>query len=154
VDCLCDKLLGMTRALSVLVLAAGLVSAGSDSDAIAAVKKAEKAMQQALVEGDTKAMGKLLTDDFIRTPPSTPATTKAQWIGQLESGRLRYLSFEVQDAKYRAFGDTVLVNSVAKIRAKTSTGEADLLLRLLGVWVKQNGEWREAAVQGNPMPGK
>jgi len=47
----------------------------------------------------------------------------------------------------------VLVNSVAKIRAKTSTGEADLMLRLLAVWIKQNGEWREAAVQGNPMPG-
>jgi ketosteroid isomerase-like protein len=97
-------------------------------------------------------MGRLLVDDFIRTPPSTPATTKAEWIGQIESGRLRYVSFEVQDSKYRAYGDTVLVNSVAKIRAKSANGEADLTLRLLGVWVKQSGEWREAAVQGNPMP--
>jgi hypothetical protein len=46
-----------------------------------------------------------------------------------------------------------VVNSVAKIRAKSATGEADLTLRLLGVWVKQSGEWREAAVQGNPMAG-
>jgi ketosteroid isomerase-like protein len=137
----------------VLLLAAALGFAASDSENIAAVKKAEAAMREALVHSDTKAMARLLTDDFVRTPPTTPATTKTEWIGQIESGRLRYVSFEVQDAKYRGYGDTVLVNSVAKIRARTSTGEADLMLRLLAVWVKQNGEWREAAVQGNPMPG-
>jgi|SRR5579863_7139891 len=142
----------MIRVLTVVVLAAGFAAA-SDSDNIAAVKKSEAAMREALEHADTKAMARLLTDDFIRTPPATPATTKAEWIGQIESGRLKYVSFEVQDAKYRAYGDTVLVNSVAKIRAKTSTGEADLLLRLLAVWIKQNGEWREAAVQGNPVPG-
>ena len=110
-------------------------------------------MREALVHSDTKTMARLLTGDFVRTPPTTPATTKTEWIGQIESGRLRYLSFEVQDANYRGYGDTVLVNSVAKIRARTGTGEADLVLRLLAVWVKQNGEWREAAVQGNSMPG-
>jgi ketosteroid isomerase-like protein len=144
----------MTRVLFALALAAGCVAAASDSDSIAAVKKAEAAIRKAQVEGDTEAMARLLTDDFIRTPPSTPATTKAEWIAQLDSGRLKYLSFEVQDAKYRVFGDTVLVNSVAKIRARTGNGDADLMLRLLSVWVKQNGEWREAAVQGNPVPGK
>ena len=145
----------MMRAILVLaVLAAAPVFAGSDSEDIAAIKRVEREMQQALVEGDTKTMARLLTDDFIRTPPSTAVTTKAEWIDQLESGRLKYLSFEVQDAKYRAFGDAVVVNSVAKIRAKTSTGEQNLVLRLLSVWVKQQGEWREAAVQGNSMPGK
>jgi len=143
----------MKRALIVCIFAAGLECAAAESDNIEAVKKADAAMREALVHSDTKAMGRLLTDDFIRTPPSTPATTKVEWIGQIESGRLRYVSFEVQDAKYRAYGDTVVVNSVAKIRAKSATGEADLTLRLLGVWVKQSGEWREAAVQGNSMPG-
>jgi len=142
----------MTRALVVLLAAAGMAAA-SDADRVAEVKKAEAAMREALTHSDTKAMGRLLTGDFVRTPPSTPATTKAEWIGQIESGRLKYIAFEVQEAKYRAYGDTVLVNSVAKIRAKSAAGEADLLLRLLAVWVKQNGEWREAAVQGNPMPG-
>lgn len=144
----------MTRALFALVIAAGCVAAASDADSIAAVKKVETATQKALVAGDTKTMARLLTDDFIRTPPSAPATTKSEWIAQLDSGRMKYLSFEVQDAKYRVFGDTVLVNSVAKIRARTGNGDADLMLRLLGVWVKHNGEWREAAVQGNPVPAQ
>ena len=144
----------MTRSLCVLILTTGSAFTASGSDSVEAVKKAEAALQQALVDADAKTMARLLADDFVRTPPSAPSTSKAEWISQVESGRLQYRSFEVQDAKYRVYGDTVLVNSQAKIRVKTAGPDVDLVLRLLSVWVKQNDEWREAAVQGNLMPSR
>ena len=125
---------------------------GRTEASIEAVKVLEEKLYKAVVEKDTRTLAGLLTDDFIRTPPTTPTTTKAQWIAQVDSGEVRYVSIKRQDVKYRVFGDTVLVHAVTNIRGHTSSRDVDLVLRLLNVWVRQNGEWRLAAVQGNEMP--
>jgi ketosteroid isomerase-like protein len=70
----------------------------------------------------------------------------------VDSGEVRYVSIKRQDVKYRVFGDTVLVHAVTSIHGHTSGRDVELVLRLLNVWVKENGEWRLAAIQGNEMP--
>ena len=143
----------MTCSLAVLILATGYVYAAQEASSIEEVKVRETRLEKALVEQDTRALAGLLTDDFIRVPPTTPDTTKAQWIAQVGSGELRYLSIERRDAKYRVFGETVLVNARTHIRAHRITGEdVEIVLRQLSVWVKQKGEWRLAAVQANESP--
>ena len=144
----------MKNGLAVLLLAAGYLFAAPEAGSIEAVKVLEEKLHKAMVEKDTRTIADLLTDDFIRIPPKTPATTKAEWIALLDNGRLRYVSIEKQDAKYRVFGDTVLVHGVISVRAHTSTGYAELTLRALNVWVRQNGRWRLAALQANEMPSK
>lgn len=117
-----------------------------------AVRKAEGALRAALLKNDADALGKLLTDDFIRTPPTTPETTKAEWLALIRSGEQKYLSFETKEAKYRAYGDTVVVNAVVRVSVRRGTADIDLNLRLLDVWVKQDGRWLLAAVQANQVP--
>jgi ketosteroid isomerase-like protein len=137
-----------------LVAAAGSCIAASDAESIAAVKKGEETLRQSLMKRDTKTLAKLMTDDFVRIPPATPATPRAEYFSILESGRLQYLSFEVDDAQFRAYGDTVIVQALVHLRTRSGDDRppAESHLRLLNVWVKQNGEWRLATIQGNQAP--
>ena len=50
------------------------------SDVVEAVKKVEGEFREALSRSDIEALGKLLTEDFLRTPPTTPSTTKTEWL--------------------------------------------------------------------------
>jgi ketosteroid isomerase-like protein len=123
------------------------------SDAVEAVKKVEGEFREALLQSDTEALGKLLTRDFIRTPPTTSSTTKTEWLELIRTGKQKYLAFDTKEAKYRAYGDTVIVNAVVSLRVSRGDEAAtNLNLRLLQVWVKEDGRWLLAAVQGNQTP--
>ena len=125
--------------------------AAAEADSIESVKALEKKLHKAMVEKDTRTVAGLLTRDFIRTPPTTPATTKEQWIALLENGGVSYVLIEMQDPQYRVFGDTVLSHSVVHARVHLGAEDTNLTLRALHVWVRQNGAWRLAALQANMM---
>ena len=118
------------------------------------MRAAEDRLQKALVKGDTETLSKLLADDYLRTPPTTPNTTKTQYLDALRSGTLKYFSIEAKESHYRTYGDTVIVNSVSAIRVNINGQQRDEVLRLINVWIKQNGRWQLAAVQGNPLPSQ
>jgi len=121
--------------------------------AVDAVKKVEQEFREALLHDDIAALDKILSHDFIRTPPTTPSTTKAQWLELIRSGKQKYLSFDTKEVKYRAYGDTVVVNAVAALRVRVNgRQESDLQLRVLQVWVRQDGKWLLVALQGNQTP--
>lgn len=115
-------------------------------------QQAAERFTQSLIKGDTGALSEILTDDFLRTPPTRPSTTKSEYLAQLRSGTLKYLAIELKEAKYQVYGDTVVENAVVAIRVRYNNQEINEQLRLLQVWVKLNGKWRLAAVQGNPVP--
>jgi ketosteroid isomerase-like protein len=116
------------------------------------MRAAEEQFQKALVKSDTETLSKLLADDYLRTPPTTPNTTKTQYLDALRSGTLKYFSIEDKESHYRTYGDTVIVNAVTAIRVNINGQQRDEVLRLISVWIKQNGRWQLAAVQGNPLP--
>lgn len=145
----------MSKILILILLAAGLGAAASDAESIEAVKKGEATLRRSLMGRDIATLAKLMTDDFVRIPPSTPATPRAEYFSIIESGRLQYLSFEVDDAQFQVHGDTVIVQALVHLLTRSGDRPpAESRLRLLDVWVKQNGEWRLAAIQGNQAPAK
>ena len=147
--------MSMTKNLILFLVAAGSGVAASDAESIEAVKKGEATLRQSLMRRDTATLAKLMTDDFVRIPPSTPATPRAEYFSIIESGRLQYLSFEVDDARFQVHGDTVIVQALVHLLTRSGDRPpAESRLRLLDVWVKQNGEWRLAAIQGNQAPAK
>jgi ketosteroid isomerase-like protein len=120
----------------------------------AEMRAAEDQLQKALVKGDTETLSKLLADDYLRTAPTTPNTTKTQYLDALRSGTLKYFSIEAKESHYRTYGDTVIVNSVSAIRVNINGQQRDEVLRLINVWIKKDGRWQLAAVQGNPLPSQ
>jgi ketosteroid isomerase-like protein len=126
------------------------VTGNAPADFLAAQAKFDAALQKA----DTETIAAMLTDDFLRTPPASPNTTKTQWLEALRTGAVKYLSIHPKEANYRMYGDTVIGNAVTQFRVSVNGQTRDETLRLLSVWVKQNGRWMFAAVQGNPMPAQ
>jgi ketosteroid isomerase-like protein len=117
-----------------------------------AVRKMTQELERALTHADMAALEKIVTDDFIRTPPGGRDTNKKEWLGLVQSGRLQYVAFEDTEARFRSYGNTVVVNDVSNIHTRSSGGpERESKLKLIWVWVKLNGQWRLAGVQGNQM---
>lgn len=124
---------------------------GQDAN-IDAVRKMAGELEQALTHADMATLRKIVTDDFIRTPPGGKDTNKSEWLGLVESGQLNYVAFEDSEVRYRGYGDTVVVNTLSNIHTRGSSGpERATKLKLIWVWVKQDGQWRLAAVQGNQV---
>ncbi|MBZ5611823.1 MAG: nuclear transport factor 2 family protein [Acidobacteriia bacterium] len=135
----------------VLIALAAVALAAQDAN-IEAVKKAAAQLEQALTHADMATLEKMVTDDFIRTPPGGRDTNKKEWLGLVESKRLQYVAFEDSEERYRSYGDTVIVNIVSNIHTRSSGGpERESTLKLIWVWVKLDGQWRLAAVQGNQV---
>ena len=136
-----------------LVLIAVLAMTASAQDAnIDAVRKMARELERALIAADAAALDKMLTDDFVRTPPAGRDTTKSEYISLVSSGQLKYIAFQNVEEKFRSYPNTVLVNDVTDLRYRGANGpEHGMRLKLIWVWVKQGGEWRCAGVQGNQV---
>jgi len=140
----------MTKVLGLAAILALQLTA-QDPNAEAIRKKARE-LERALIAADTAAMQQMLTDDFLRTPPGGQDTDKAQYTSLIATGRLKYIAFDNLQEKVRAYANTVLINDLTDLRYRGATGpERSIRLKLLWVWVKQDGEWRLAAVQGNQV---
>jgi ketosteroid isomerase-like protein len=133
------------------IVLAALPLAAQDAN-IDAVKQRASQLEQALTHADMATLDKMVTDDFLRTPPGGRDTNKKEWLGLVQSGRLQYVAFEDSEQRYRNYGDTVIVNVASNIHTRTSGGpERESKLKLIWVWVKQGGEWKLAAVQGSQV---
>ena len=116
------------------------------------VRARQGELEQALIHADVAKLDLMLTSDFNRTPPGGRDTDKTQYAELISSGRLRYLSFEDRDVKYRVYGDTVLVNMESHLRTRSgSNPEAETALKLIWVWVKRDGQWLVAGVEGTEV---
>ena len=144
----------MTKTLGLAVLLSAALAA-QDAN-IEAVRKISGELEQALTHADMAKLQRMVTDDFIRTPPGGRDTSKSEWLGLVESRRLNYVAFEDSEVKYRVYGgDTVVVNNLSNIHTRSGDGpERQTKLKLMWVWVKQNGDWRLAGVEGTQLNGQ
>jgi len=134
--------------IAVLALAARAQDANID-----AVRKMARELERALIAADTGTLENILTDDFVRRPPGGPDTNKREYLSLLSSGRLKYVAFQNIEEKFRSYPNTVLVDDVTDIRARGANGpERDTRLKLTWIWVKLDGQWRLAGVQGSTAP--
>lgn len=142
------KIIG-TRLVLATTLIASLFAAGTATDE---VRARQSELEEALIHADVAKLDQMLTADFLRTPPGGRDTDKAEYSRLISSGQLRYLSFEDRDQKYRAYGDTVLVNMESHLRTRSRSGaESETTLRLIWVWVKRDSQWLLAGVQGTEV---
>jgi len=63
----------------------------------------------AFLHGDSQAMARLWSDDFVVTNPLNKFVTKKQVLGMVDSGFLVVTSHDRQIEYLRVYGDTVIV---------------------------------------------
>lgn len=141
----------MVKALVLTALLA--LPAGAQDADIDAVQKLARELERALIAADTGTLEKILTDDFLRRPPGGTDTNKREYLSLLSTGRLKYVSFKNIEEKFRSYPNTVLLDDVTDIRARGANGpERDTRLKLTWIWIKLDGQWRLAGVQGSQAP--
>jgi len=108
----------------------------------------------AFLHGDSQAMARLWSDDFVVTNPLNKFVTKKQVLGMVDSGFLVVTSHDRQIEYLRVYGDTVIVagSEVVGWGGKMPNAGKTEHLRFTAVWMKQAGKWQEVARHANIVP--
>jgi ketosteroid isomerase-like protein len=123
------------------------VWAGVEEDLI----KLENDWNAASIKSDVKALGAMLSDDFLSTDSGGRVYNKAQTLEQIGSGQDVVTSAVSDDFKVRVYGDAAVVMAryVGKetFKGKDVSGE----YRYTDTWVKRGGRWICVASHGSRL---
>ncbi|HEU4391688.1 MAG TPA: nuclear transport factor 2 family protein [Blastocatellia bacterium] len=107
----------------------------------------EKRRVEALTHNDIAALERILSDDLLYTHSSGVTETKAEYVGQLKAGTLKYVSVEHRETRVRLYGSTALLSGKTRIKAVARGQELNNDLTFLIVYVRQRGAWRMVSWQ-------
>ena len=126
---------------SLLLSGVAAAQSGSAADQ-AALKALETKWDAASVKGDTATLGGLFADTLVSTNAEGKVRTKAEMLGAIKSGEVKFLSSKVDDMKVFVHGDVAVVNGrwTGKVVEKGKT--VDSTERFTDTFIRQNGAWK------------
>jgi ketosteroid isomerase-like protein len=131
---------------SALILAAGLAFA--EDKPADAVRAAERSWAAATLAADESTLRLLLADDLTYTHSTGATDTKNVFIENLKTGARKYHKLHHESMDVRVYGDTAILSGTAQVETSQKGGPATVLhLRIIHVWVFENGRWQLAAHQ-------
>ena len=137
------------RILAVTVCAAAVAAGAGLEDE---VRKAESAWVTAITKNDLSGLEKILANSLVYTHSTGVVDTKASYIDSLRGGNQRYESVTHDDMKLQMFGNTGVLTAKVRMTGKTKGVPFDNQLRVVHVWVKQQGAWQLVAHQTTRLP--
>jgi len=116
-----------------------------ESADIAELSKLEQVWNDAYVHGNVEPLERLLADDLIVTMTDMTVLTKAQSVGLLRSGHLKFPRYETSDIRIRVYNDAAVVTGRLQ-RTRTINGkDVDDDWRFTKVYVRRSGNWQVVA---------
>jgi len=139
------------------VVAAALVGLSfsgvrAESQVVSAVKQREAERQRAMVAVDLDALDALFAADATYIHSNGIAQSKAEMIAMLKRGDIRYVSIDVKETAYRAYGQTVVGNGVQTITLTTSGTQFTSNSRYTIVYATVGGKPKVVAYQSTSLP--
>ncbi len=113
---------------------------------------AEKSWAAAVVARDFAALERIFTDDLIYAHATGAVESKAEYIGRLRSGKLKYDSLRHENIRVAVHGDSAVTHSSVQMTGASNGENFSDHLMMLHCWVKQAGRWRLAAHQTTNVP--
>jgi hypothetical protein len=108
--------------------------------------------KNAVLEGDTDYLKKILALGYLSTSPDGIVTDRAQALDLLDAGEVKYESLALSDMKVRGYGpNLVVVNARADLKGRIQDRDISGAYRYTRVWVKQAGSWRMVAFQASRL---
>jgi len=116
------------------------------------VLKVERKYFNALIEGNSAGLDKLLSDDFLLIDVlSGSEITKATLLAAVSSGQLKFENIESIDARLRSYQCTVVVTGTTKMSGRFADAPFVLFSRYTHVYSKQEDEWHLVTAQGTQI---
>jgi ketosteroid isomerase-like protein len=117
-------------------------TAGATADAEQAVLAAHEQRRVATLAADVAALDSIMTADLTFTHPNGVEESKAEFLGTLRTGTLRYQSITDEDRRVRIHGDAAVVSGVVRLVLTASGLPIDIRVRFTELWTRESGSWR------------
>ena len=113
---------------------------------------ADREFFAALIAADTKALKRILTDDFILIDVmSGSENTKAAFIAFVGSGQIKFESIEPAENRVRIYQNTAVITGRTQMKGRLGDAPFEASSRYTHVFILQQNEWRLASAQGTPI---
>jgi ketosteroid isomerase-like protein len=116
------------------------------------IRQLETRRFEAVVRSDVGALNEILSDDLTYIHATGVHETKAEFIGKLKSGQLRYESLTPEDMHVRVYGTTGVVTGLARVKVQVKGEPLSFQLRFTDVYVKNGDHWQMVAWQATRLP--
>lgn len=114
---------------------------------------------KAFAEGNLTILDSLTTDNYLHTNGNAKVISKDKWFnylekrnGQLESGALDVLEYNLTEQKIEFHGTTAIVTGKITVVIQDSLGKKKSQYRITNIWV-YNGGWKRAGFHDGKIPG-
>ncbi len=117
------------------------------------VRAADTARVMATIAGDVPRLAPLLSDELSYGHADGRVQTKADFLGAVQSTRVKYEAYDYEETKItRVDDDVATMTGRAKLRATAGGQHVAFRLRFLSVWRRESGVWRLFAYQSARLP--
>jgi Domain of unknown function (DUF4440) len=140
----------LLASLSSLPAAAETPNPGSP--ALAEVGKLEDARRAAMISADPVALENVFAADCTYIHSNGISQSRADLLGMLARGEIRYRAFTVEAVQYRAYGSTVVVTGMQTIELTNSGKPFTSRSRYTVVYAPAAGRLQVVAYQATPLP--
>src|ERR1700733_10250470 len=107
----------------------------------------------ALKSRDWDELGAIYSDDYMLVRPDGSVLSKEDVLADLRIGGLAFKAIEITDVKVRIHGDTAILTGASRSVASRDGKEAESNIRLVAVYVTEQGRPRLAHFQSVLLPG-
>jgi ketosteroid isomerase-like protein len=116
------------------------------------VFSADASRVKALLDFAYAAAEQLFADELTYCHSNGSQDTKDSYMTGLRAGNSRYAEMNMFEMSVRAYGATAVLSGkfTAKVIIGGGAREANLLSRVLMVWVKRDGRWQMVAWESTP----
>lgn len=138
------------------IMALGITCVGSSQDAVKHESDAEiqkeilavdSARYEAMQQRDMAALDRLHADGLVFINTKGRMLNKAEYLEEIQSGNLKFLSVDTDDYHFCIYGDTVIMNGRAKSIIEYNGVVNKRPRRFTSVFIKLQGQWRLVAHQ-------
>ncbi len=114
------------------------------------IKKLEYFLTDLIEKGDIDTYSGHLTDDYIRVAANGSISTKQQVLDAFRKAKMQG-KMTPHDLDVRVYGNTAILRGILDIEAKTGDTVTKRTSVITKVFIKRNGKWYMASMQGSPV---
>jgi ketosteroid isomerase-like protein len=111
--------------------------------AVDAVRRAERALYDAMIAQDFAALERLLDPDLAYVHSTAVSESKARYLGGVRRGDYDYARIEMPDARVRIYADVALIDGTCEMHVGRKGAPKDRLhLLVVLAWRRHGDGWR------------
>ena len=120
----------------------GRIARADDAADQAQVRDIEKRSAAALISGDFQALGSFFSEEWKVVGPDGQVLTRPQVFAQLQSGELKFTSYELGGMDVRVFGDTAIVVGHGNPHGEFRGEKFEEKEIFTDTFIRVGGQWR------------